>query len=68
MNRIKGWADRLALVFAVLTIAPTASGATLSCAQSTLQEAAFSPITTTGANQFAANPPTPEFCDVHRLS
>ncbi len=64
MNRIKGWADGVALVFAVLTIAPAASAATLSCAQSTLQEVAPSDTTITGANHFAANPPTPGFCDV----
>ena len=57
MNRIKGWADGLALVFVVLTITPTASAATLSCVQSTLQGVAPSDTTTIiGANHVAANP------------
>jgi hypothetical protein len=64
MNRIKGWADGLALVFVVLTITPTASAATHSCVQSTLQGVAPSDTTIIGANHVAANPPTPGFCDV----
>jgi hypothetical protein len=45
MNRIKEWADGLALVFVVLTITQTASAATLSCVQSTLQGVAPSDTT-----------------------